>query len=83
VSLADTDETGGAEVADVRSGSPAAEAGLRAGDVVTAVDGETVESADDLQRLIESKKPGDELELTVERDGANRAVTVTLGSRPA
>lgn len=83
VSLAETDGAPGAEVGEVRPGSPAEEAGLQAGDVITAVDGEAVPSAEELQRLIESKKPGDELELTVDRDGATRRVTVTLGSRPA
>lgn len=83
VSLAATDGTAGAEVAEVRSGSPAEEAGLRAGDVITTVDGQALASAEELQRLIELKKPGDEVELTVERDGATRTVTVTLGSRPA
>lgn len=83
VSLAETDGAPGAEVGEVRPGSPAEEAGLQAGDVITAVDGEAVPSAEELQRLIESKKPGDEFELTVDRDGATRSVTVTLGSRPA
>ncbi|HEX2112161.1 MAG TPA: trypsin-like peptidase domain-containing protein [Gaiellaceae bacterium] len=83
VSLTETDGTAGAEVAEVRAGSPAAEAGLRAGDVIEEADGQAVASAEDLQRLIESKKPGDELELTVVRDGETRTVTATLGSRPA
>jgi putative serine protease PepD len=83
VSLTETDGTAGAEVAEVRAGSPAAEAGLRAGDVIEEADGQAVASAEDLQRLIESKKPGDELELTVVRDGETRTVTARLGSRPA
>jgi putative serine protease PepD len=83
VSLTETDGTAGAEVAEVRAGSPAAEAGLRTGDVIEEADGQAVASAGDLQRLVESKKPGDELELTVVRDGATRTVTATLGSRPA
>jgi putative serine protease PepD len=63
--------------------SPAEEAGLQAGDVINAVDGQAVASAEELQRLIEAKKPGDELELTVDREGVTVTVTVTLGSRPA
>jgi putative serine protease PepD len=83
VSLGETDGAAGAAVAEVRPGSPAQDAGLRAGDVITRVDGRAVESTEDVHRAIESKKPGDELELTVDRDGATRTVTATLGSRPA
>ncbi|HEV3408026.1 MAG TPA: trypsin-like peptidase domain-containing protein [Gaiellaceae bacterium] len=83
VSLAERDGASGAEIADVRSGSPAERAGLEAGDVITRVDGRAVETTEDVHRAIESKKPGDELELTVDRDGATRTVTATLGSRPA
>jgi putative serine protease PepD len=83
VSLAERDGAVGAEIADVRSGSPAERAGLRAGDVITRVDGRAVERAEEVHRAIESRKPGDELELTVERDGEPRTVTVTLGARPA
>ena len=73
----------GARLVEVRSGSPAAEAGLRQGDVVTEIDGEPVESSDDLRRVVESHRPGDELELTYERDGESATATVTLGTRPA
>ncbi|MBD0338782.1 MAG: trypsin-like peptidase domain-containing protein [Thermoleophilia bacterium] len=77
------DAESGARLVEVRSGSPAAEAGLRQGDVVTEIDGEPVESSDDLRRAVERHKPGDELELAYERDGESATVTVTLGSRPA
>ena len=83
VSLAETDGTAGAEVAEIRSGSPAAAAGLRAGDVIKSVNGQAVASAEELQRLIESKKPGDKLDLSVDREGAAVTLTVTLASRPA
>jgi len=77
------DTEAGARLVEVRSGSPAAEAGLRQGDVVTEVDGEAVQSSDDLRRAVESHRPGDELELTYERDGESATATVTLGTRPA
>jgi putative serine protease PepD len=83
VSLGERDGAAGAEIAAVRSGSPAETAGLRAGDVITRVDGQAVESAEEIHRAIESRKPGDKLELTVERDGEPRTVTVTLRARPA
>jgi putative serine protease PepD len=83
VSLAPVEGGSGAEVAQVRAGSPAEKAGLRAGDVIKTADGEAVATVDELQRLIESKKPGDKLEVTIDRDGATVTVTVTLGLRPA
>jgi putative serine protease PepD len=77
------DGTPGAQLADVRSGTPAAEAGLQAGDVLTAVDGDAVSSAAALQSAIDAKKPGDRVILDYLRDGAHRTVTVTLGTRPS
>jgi putative serine protease PepD len=75
--------TAGARLAEVRSGTPAAEAGLQAGDVVTAVDGDTVASAAALQSAIDAKKPGDRVMIDYLRDGERRSVTVTLGTRPS
>jgi putative serine protease PepD len=78
-----TAESGGAQVATVTSGSPAAEAGLKAGDVVTQVDGETVTSADDLTAAVLARQPGDTVSITVERDGSTKTLKVTLGTRPS
>ena len=76
-------EGGGAELAELVNGGPADDAGLQSGDVVTEIDGQTVESGDDLRLAVGNHKPGDELELTVKRDGDTKTVTVTLGTRPA
>jgi S1-C subfamily serine protease len=81
VQIADDDE--GARLAEVLPGTPADEAGLQPGDLVTEAGGEPVESADDLRAAVESREPGDELELTIERDGDTRTVTVELGRRPS
>lgn len=54
----------GATVLNVSPGSPAENAGLVAGDVITAVDGNTVDSADTLTTLLSSHQPGDTLQLT-------------------
>jgi S1-C subfamily serine protease len=67
----------------VRSGTPAAEAGLQAGDVVTAVDGDAVGSAAALQSAIDAKKPGDRVIVDYLRSGERRTVTVTLATRPS
>jgi putative serine protease PepD len=77
------DADNGARLAEVVPGSPAAEAGLQQGDVVTRAAGNEISSADELREAVESRKPGDELELTIERDGDTKTVTVTLGTRPA
>lgn len=73
----------GALVVDVTDGSPADEAGLQAGDVITAVDGEPVDVENDLAARIAAYQPGDTVSLTVERSGTDpREVTVELGSQP-
>lgn len=76
------DADNGARLAEVRPGSPADDAGLRQGDVVTAAEGDAIESADDLRAAVEAREPGDSLELTVERGGDERTITVELGTRP-
>ena len=78
-----TGGTAGAQLAEVRSGGPAAGAGLEVGDVVTAVDGDTVASAAELQAAIDAHRPGDRVVVDYIRNGAHRTVTVTLGTRPS
>ncbi|MFE0688696.1 trypsin-like peptidase domain-containing protein [Streptomyces xiamenensis] len=63
----------------VEPGGPGDRAGLREGDVVTAVDGQRVRSGDELIVKIRSHRPGDELVLTVERDAEELRIPVTLG----
>ena len=64
VATEDSTSPVGAAITAVRSGTPAAEADLAAGDVVTAVDGEHVSSADALRELMDAHKPGDSVTLT-------------------
>ena len=59
----------GAYVAAVSAGSGAAEAGLQEGDIITALDGESVEGASDLMLAVRGKNPGDTVKLTVNRNG--------------
>ena len=88
----------GVEIETVQSGSAADGAGLRGstghksvggqsyptgGDVITAAGGTIVTTAEQLRGLIAAKKPGDSIELTIERGGNTKHVTVTLGSRSA
>lgn len=72
----------GAEVTSVGDGTPASQAGLRVGDVVTEVDGERVESALSLVGHIREKSAGDQVTLTVLRDGSSIEVKATLAAKP-
>jgi putative serine protease PepD len=74
---------GAAQITQVVPGAPADNAGLQQGDEVTAVDGNAIESGDELREAIDAKRPGDKLRLTITRSGDERTVEVTLGERPA
>ena len=73
--------TNGVDVASVQSGSAAADAGLKAGDVITAVGSTNVTTAEQLRAIIDSHQPGDKLSLTLRRDGSTKNLTATLGNR--
>ncbi|GAB3199234.1 hypothetical protein GCM10027261_28670 [Geodermatophilus arenarius] len=70
----------GAQVVQVQPGGAAAEAGLQAGDVVTAVGDRAVTTSTELTAAIRSSAPGTRVQLTVQRDGGTSTVEVTLGS---
>lgn len=72
----------GAEVQEVIPGSPAEKAGLRVGDVILAVDDKRVTAAQPLAEILASYRPGDRVTLTVEREGKQLEIRVTLGRRP-
>jgi putative serine protease PepD len=72
--------SGGTKLAAVTAGGAAAEAGLKAGDTITAIDGQAVSDADALASLIASHQPGDTLRITYRRDGASHTATATLGT---
>ena len=71
----------GVAVATVQAGSAAADAGMKAGDVITAVNGTTITTADQLRAIIDSHQPGDKLTLTVLRGGSSKTLSATLGTR--
>jgi putative serine protease PepD len=87
----------GAELSEVRAGTPADKAGLQpstgektiegtpyaiGGDVITELDGQTIETSEELQRAIDSHKPGDTVQVTYWRNGDSHTVDVKLGTRP-
>jgi serine protease Do len=72
----------GALVAQPQPDSPAAKAGIVAGDVVTAVDGEAVKDAHDLARRIGAMAPGTSVKLALLHNGEARTVSLTLGEIP-
>ncbi|MBI5692342.1 MAG: DegQ family serine endoprotease [Verrucomicrobia bacterium] len=75
------DSRQGALVADVQPNSPAAKAGLKEGDVITAVNGEAVEDANRFRFSIGAIPPGTKIELAVLRDGKTRTITATTAER--
>jgi len=78
----DSDGSGdGAHIQSVENGSPADEAGLKKGDVVTELDGRAITDSPTLIVAIRSHLPGDTVSLTVDRDGKERTIKVTLGSK--
>ncbi len=91
-------EAAGVAVAQVQSGSGAANAGLKAstgtttiagvsyptgGDVITSVNGTEVKTSEQLRAIIDEHSPGDEVTLSVSRGGESRTVTAKLGTRSA
>jgi putative serine protease PepD len=72
-----------ARVAGVRPGTAAAQADLRSGDVIVAVDGTSIDSADGVSQAIDSHQPGDTVTLKIRRDGKTLTVDVKLGTRPS
>jgi S1-C subfamily serine protease len=72
----------GAVVQGVRRGSPAAAAGLRSGDAVTAIDGAPIHGSNDLIAAVTSHKPGDRVTLTVQRGSGRQTLHATLAAQP-
>jgi S1-C subfamily serine protease len=87
----------GVALVNVRTGTPAAKAGLReatgsklvdgeeyetGGDILTEIEGETVTTAEALQRAIDARRPGDTVTITYWRDGESHTAEVELAARP-
>ncbi|RKN12212.1 S1C family serine protease [Streptomyces radicis] len=77
--LGDGFEPSGAAIVDVNDDGPAARAGLRPGDVIVRVAGERVTDVVSLSEALAAHGPGDEIEVTFERDGSRESARVELG----
>ena len=75
------DEAKGALVASVMADGPAARAGLRPGDVITAFAGEPLDTMRDLPRIVAGIDSGAEVEIEVSRDGRRKILTATIGTQ--
>ena len=76
--------TSGVEIAGVRSGTPAAAAGLSQGDVITSVAGQSVNSGTSIQQVLASHHPGDKVSISwTDPYGQSHTATVTLAAGPA
>lgn len=76
------DSDGGVKFAEVRENSPAAKAGLKAGDLMVSFDGKPMRTLYDFTYALRAKKPGDEVVVKVVRGDQPLTVTVTLTTRP-
>jgi len=76
------DSDDGVKFAEVREDSPAAKAGLKGGDVMVSFDGKPIRTLYDFTFALRGKKPGDEVDVTVMRDGQPLTVKVQLTTRP-
>jgi len=82
VSVQDAD-SGGVAIAGVERDGPALRAGIRAGDVVVALNGGRIDSARSLIRAVAAISPGEHARLTVRRQGREIELSVTIGRRPS
>src|SRR5215831_16181966 len=78
-----TDQKSGALIGDVSPNSPASKAGLKQGDIVTALNGEPINSANQLRLKIRMMEPNATVTLQVLRDGKTQNVSVALGEFPS
>lgn len=67
----------------VTEGAPAAQAGARVGDIITAVNGQAVSNSTEATRLVGSARPGSTLRFDILRDGRRQTLNIRLGTRPS
>ncbi len=75
------EQTGGLYVASVVNDSAAAEAGIRKGDIITAIDGAKTDDASTMMEKMAQHRPNDKITVTVKRNGSTKDIEVTLKNR--
>jgi putative serine protease PepD len=71
------------EVGGVTPGGPADAAGIQPGDQIVAIDGQRIAQFSDIARIVDSKRPGNHVQVRLQRGGSQQTLDVTLGTRPA
>jgi putative serine protease PepD len=79
---ATADGSSGAQVVQLVAGGPAQKAGLAVGDLIVSFDGKPVATADALSGLVQARRPGDTVQVVVDRNGSSRTISLTLGTKP-
>jgi len=83
IEVTDTFDSSGAQVVQVESGSSARRAGIRAGDLITKLNGSSITSVSDLRNALAGKSPGDQVTVGwQDASGIQHSATVSLGSGP-
>jgi Do/DeqQ family serine protease len=72
----------GVLIVETIEGSPASQAGLRPGDIIREINGETVEESEEVQQLVEQQNVGDRISVTIERNGQTQEITLQLERLP-
>jgi S1-C subfamily serine protease len=75
-------EEQGVLIARIVPNSPAAQAGLRAGDVILQINGQGVTRSEEVQRLVEASRVGSDLQVALKRNGQDQTIRVRPGSYP-
>ena len=78
----DAKDKGGAKLTEITPDAPAAKSGLKANDVVINSNDKKIETYDGFVASYQDKVPGDKIKVTVQRDGKEQVIEVTLGKRP-
>jgi serine protease Do len=74
------DDTDGVLVSDVQEDSPADRGGLKSGDIIVRFDGRPVENMDELRLRVAEKKPGEDVEVEIYRDGRDKTLEIEIGA---
>ncbi|HEX4592252.1 MAG TPA: PDZ domain-containing protein, partial [Gemmataceae bacterium] len=76
------DAPGGVKLTEIIQNGPAAKAGLKVDDVITAIDGKPAENYEKMLEVVQARKVGDKVQFTVKRGDKTEEITVTLEARP-